>query len=327
MSRGILLYAELTRQGFIHTVFFELANKAVELSKKLDNAPITAVIFAQKDMIADYKDGFVKSGIDKVFVYDGFEKYSTETYTNIIVDLVREIDPEIILIGATNQGRDLAPRVSSALHTGLTADCIGLDINDKGRLAATRPTFGGQLMATILCNRDPQMATVRPKVFKPASVDNVRDTEFIYKTSDENADNVELVDFIKGLEDLKNELDSAQVIVAGGKGMKGEDGFKMLQTLADKLGGVVGASRGAVDLGIAPHTIQIGQTGKTVTPKLYIACAISGAIQHTVGITGSDYIIGINKDPNAPIFDVCDLGIVGDVFDVVPKLIDMLETI
>ncbi len=327
MSRGILLYAEVTRQGFIHTVFFELANKAVELSKKLDNAPITAVIFAQKDMIADYKDGFVKSGIDKVFVYDGFEKYSTETYTNIIVDLVREIDPEIILIGATNQGRDLAPRVSSALHTGLTADCIGLDINDKGRLAATRPTFGGQLMATILCNRDPQMATVRPKVFKPASVDNVRDTEFIYKTSDENADNVELVDFIKGLEDLKNELDSAQVIVAGGKGMKGEDGFKMLQTLADKLGGVVGASRGAVDLGIAPHTIQIGQTGKTVTPKLYIACAISGAIQHTVGITGSDYIIGINKDPNAPIFDVCDLGIVGDVFDVVPKLIDMLETI
>lgn len=325
MSRGILLYAEVTRQGFIHTVFFELANKAVELSKKLDNTPITAVIFAQKDMMEDYKDGFLKSGIDKVFVYEGFEKYSTETYTNIIVDLVREIDPEIILIGATNQGRDLAPRVSSALHTGLTADCIGLDINDKGRLAATRPTFGGQLMATILCNRHPQMATVRPKVFKPASVDNVRDTEFIYKTSDENADNVELVEFIKGLEDLKNELDSAEVVVAGGKGMKGEDGFKMLQTLADKLGGVVGASRGAVDLGYAPHTIQIGQTGKTVTPKLYIACAISGAIQHTVGITGSDYIIGINKDPNAPIFDVCDLGIVGDVFDVVPKLIDMLE--
>ena len=209
----------------------------------------------------------------------------------------------------------------------MTADCIELDINEKGLLAATRPTFGGQLMATILCKTKPQMATVRPKVFKPSVDIGYVETEFIYrpiKPEDFNT-NVELVKFMQVYESELNELDSAEIIVAGGKGMKGEEGFKMLKELADLLGGKVGATRGAVDLGYAPHTMQIGQTGKTVTPKLYIACAISGAIQHTVGITGSDHIICINNDPDAPIFDVSDTGIVGDVFEVVPKLIEMLK--
>ena len=324
MGNGILLYAEVTRQSYIHTVFFEPANKACELSAKLNNAPVMAVLFTKPGMMEDYKEGFTNSGIDKVFVFEDekFSKYSTEIYTKLITELVKEIEPDIFLIGATNQGRDLAPRVSSTLKTGLTADCIELDINEKGMLAATRPTFGGQLMATILCKTKPQMATVRPKVFKPAFDINYKNTEFIYRPAENLTDRVELVDFVQGLNDTLNELDSAEIIVAGGKGMKGEEGFKMLKELADALGGTVGATRGAVDMGYAPHTIQIGQTGKTVTPKLYIACAI----QHTVGITGSEHIFCINNDPNAPIFDVSDTGIVGDVFEVVPKLIEMLKT-
>ncbi len=325
MANGILLYAEITRQGYIHTVFFELANKARELSQKLNGAPIYAVLITKPGMLDDYKEGFTYSFIDKVYIYERTDNYSTEIYSNIIVDLVKEIEPEIILIGATNQGRDLAPRISSALKTGLTADCIGLDINEKGLLAATRPTFGGQLMATILCKTIPQMATVRPKVFKPAFENTYTNTEFIYKNSDYNNTNVTLLEFIQGIEDEKNELDSAEIIVAGGKGMKGEEGFKLLKEFADLLGGTVGASRGAVDMGYAPHRIQIGQTGKTVTPKLYIACGISGAIQHTVGITGSEHIMCINNDPNAPIFEISDTGIVADVFEVVPKLIELLK--
>ena len=327
-NKGILLYAEVTRDKFIHTVFFELANKALELSKKLGNCEISALLITEPNQLENYKDGFINSGIDKVFVFEDekFSKYSTEIYTKLITELVKEIEPDIFLIGATNQGRDLAPRVSSTLKTGLTADCIELDINEKGMLAATRPTFGGQLMATILCKTKPQMATVRPKVFKPAFDINYKNTEFIYRPAENLTDRVELVDFVQGLNDTLNELDSAEIIVAGGKGMKGEEGFKMLKELADALGGTVGATRGAVDMGYAPHTIQIGQTGKTVTPKLYIACAISGAIQHTVGITGSEHIFCINNDPNAPIFDVSDTGIVGDVFEVVPKLIEMLKT-
>lgn len=329
MSNGILIYAEVTRDGFIHTVFFELANKARELSQKLEGAPVMAVLFTKHGMMPDYKEGFTNSGIDKVFVYedDAFEKYSTEIYSNYLTDLIKEINPAIVLIGATNQGRDLAPRVSSALQTGLTADCIELDINEKNQLAATRPTFGGQLMATILCKTSPQMATVRPKVFKPAQDLNYIKTEFIYKLvkPEDLKERVELIEFIQGIEDVKNELDSAEIIIAGGKGMKGEEGFRLLKEFADLLGGTVGASRGAVDMGYAPHTIQIGQTGKTVTPKLYIACAISGAIQHTVGITGSDHIICINNDPEAQIYDVSDTGIVGDVFEVVPKLIEILK--
>ena len=327
MTGGILLYAEVTRQNYIHTVFFELANKACELSQKLGGVEVSAVIFVKPEMLDEYKDGFVKSGIDKVYVYESesFPKYSTEIYSKCIIDLVKEIQPQIFLVGATNQGRDLAPRISSSLHTGLTADCIELDINEKGQLAATRPTFGGQLMATILCKTMPQMATVRPKVLKPASFDNIKNTEFIKRNFTESTNNVELIDFVQGIEDLKNELDSAQIIVSGGKGMKGEDGFKLLKEFADALGGVVGASRGAVDMGYAPHSIQIGQTGKTVTPKLYIACGISGAIQHTCGIEGSDCIMCINTDPNAPIFKASNYGIVGDVFEVVPKLIEMIK--
>ena len=329
MSKGILVYAEITRQGYIHTVFFELLNKARELSQKLDGEPVMAVILAKPDLITEYKEGFTNSGVDKVFVYEDkrLENYSTEVYSRLIIDLIKEIDPSIVLIGATNQGRDLAPRISSTLHTGLTADCIELDINEKGLLAATRPTFGGQLMATILCKKLPQMATVRPKVFKPAEQNDYRNTEFVYKLikDDDFIQNTEIIKFTEKIQDTISELDSADVIVAGGMGMKNADGFKLLKQLADKLGGTVGASRAAVEAGYAPHSIQIGQTGKTVTPKVYIACGISGAIQHTCGIMGSKHIICINKDENAPIFEVSDTGIVGDVFDIIPKMLEQLD--
>ena len=333
MSRGILLYAELTRYGedgqFIHPVFFELAAKANELSQKLDNAPIYALLIGQNGLVENFKEGFIRNNIETVYVVEDerLKDYSTEYYSKIAVDVVKELEPEIFIIGATTQGRDLAPRISSALGTGLTADCIDLDINDKGQLAATRPTFGGQLMATILCKNSPQMATVRPKVFKPMKEFVENDTKFVNKKAD--IDNVEkkvqLIDFLKNPEKEESSLEDAEIIVAGGRGMKDLMGFELLKEFASLLNAKVGASRVAVEMGLASHEMQIGQTGKTVTPKIYIACGISGALQHTVGMSGSDKIIAINTDKNAPIFDIADIAIVGDVFEILPELIEKIK--
>lgn len=326
---NILIYAEVTQENYIHTVVFELSNKALELSEKFDNATISALLICKNGLAENYKEAFKNSGFDKVYIAenDRFTHYSTELYAKTAIDIIKEIKPDIILIGATIQGRDLAPRISTSLHTGLTADCTGLDINEKGQLMATRPTFGGQLMATILCKNTPQMATVRPKVFKPLAQDVVKNTEFIY-FEPQIADikrKVEFVEFEKYLKSSINELDSAEIIVAGGKGMKNDKGFALLKDFAKALGGAVGASRGAVEMGLAQADIQIGQTGKTVSPKLYIACGISGAIQHMVGIENSDKIIAINTDSNAPIFNNCDCGIVADAFDVIPELIEKFK--
>lgn len=328
MANGILIYAEVTKSGYIHPVFFTLAAKAQELSAKLGGAEVSALIITSPGKTEFFKEGFEKCGFDKVYAVEDsrLEQYNTELYAKAAVDIIKEIQPEIFLIGATTQGRDLAPRISSSIHTGLTADCIELDISERGLLAATRPTFGGKLMATILCKKYPQMATVRPGVFKPLEQDVVKNTEIIYKIPDLNiTPKVELLEFIKGVEEEINDLDSAEIIVAGGKGMKNSDGFKLLKEFAKVLGGAVGASRGAVDMGLADHSIQIGQTGKTVSPKLYIACGISGAIQHIVGMDASKRIIAINIDENAPIFDVADIGYVGDAFEVIPEIIDKLS--
>lgn len=323
-NSGILIYAQLTRDEYIHTVFFELLDKAKELSKKLGGVSVDAVLFSRPGIVENFRESFQNMGVNKVFYFEDekFSEYSTEYYSKLLVDLVGVTKPEILLIGATNQGRDLAPRVAAALKTGLTADCVELDINEKGQLTATRPTFGGQLMATILCKNYPQMATVRPNVFKVHSVNDKVDTEFI--SCPVNITNVrsrvKILEFQKTVETIINDLDSAEIIVAGGKGMKNEKGFELLKTFADKIGATVAATRGAVEMGLAPASVQIGQTGKTVHPKIYIACAISGAIQHTVGMTGSEHIIAINTDENAPIFDIADTGIVGDVFEILPKL-------
>ena len=325
----ILLYAEVTQENYVHTVIFELANKAQELAKKLDNAQVSALLICKQGLADLYKEAFINSGFDKVYIAEDnrFTHYSTELYSKVAIDVIKEIKPEIILIGATSQGRDLAPRVSSSLHTGLTADCTALDVNEKGQLMATRPTFGGKLMATILSKTLPQMATVRPKVFKPSSENVVKNTQFlnVNVVIDDIKRKVEFVEFVKRAKCEINDIDSAKIIVAGGKGMKNQAGFELLKILAQKLGATVGASRGAVDMGLAPVEIQIGQTGKTVSPKLYIACGISGAIQHTVGMCDSDKVIAVNKDPNAPIFEVSDIGYVGDVFEVLPELIKSLN--
>ena len=325
----ILLYAEVTRENYLHTVVFELAYKAQELAKKLNNAEISALLICKTGLANNFKEAFANSGFDKVYIAenDRFTYYSTELYAKTAIEMIQEISPDIILIGATTQGRDIAPRISATLHTGLTADCTGLDINEQGKLAATRPTFGGKLMATILCKTAPQMATVRPKVFKPAPENIVKNAEYIYKEiqiSDFKR-KVEYIEFVKGLDNSINELDSAKIVVAGGKGMKNEAGFELIKNLAQVLGASVGASRDAVEMGLAPQSVQIGQTGKTVTPKLYIACGISGAIQHTVGMSESDKILAINTDPKAPIFDICDYGIVGDAFEIIPELIEHLS--
>lgn len=329
MSKGILIYSEITSADYVHTVVFELSNKAVELAQKLDNAPVMALLLVKPDLINEYKEAFQKSGFDKVFyvVDERFEAYSTDLFAKAAIQAVKQIDPEIMLIGATCQGRDLAPRISTALHTGLTADCTGLDILENGKLAATRPTFGGQLMATILCKNLPQMATVRPKVFKPAKEDILRDTTFIKLSVDlsDYEPKTEILEFSKKFVSEINNLDSADIIVAGGRGMKNAEGFELLKRLADKLGGTVGASRIAVEMGLASPDIQVGQTGKTVNPKLYIACGISGALQHTIGMKNSAKIIGINTDKNAPIFDICDYGMVGDAFEIIPKLLELLD--
>lgn len=328
MSKEILIFAEVTRENYIHTVFFELANKAQELAAKLDNAEVNALLISKPGLAKDYREAFANSGISKIYAVEDerFETYCTDYFAKAAVDVIKETEPEILLVGATNQGRDLAPRISTALHTGLTADCTGLDINEKGQLAATRPTFGGQLMATILCKNMPQMATVRPKVFKPAQEFNVKPAEIIYKPV--NLDGVpkcvELVEFKQKLTSSINELDSAEIIVAGGRGMKNAEGFRLLKEFADKLGAAVGASRVAVEMGLASHEMQIGQTGKTVTPKLYIACGISGAVQHTIGMCNSAKIIAINTDKNAPIFEISDYGMVGDAFEIIPELINQI---
>ncbi len=324
-NSGILIYAQLTREEYIHTVFFELVDKAKELAQKLGGVDVEAVLISRPNLINSFKESFQNMGLNKVYYFEAEElkEYSTEYYSKLMVDLVQNIKPEILLIGATNQGRDLAPRVASALGTGLTADCTGLDINEKGQLAATRPTFGGQLMATILCKNYPQMATVRPNVFKVNSVSDRKETEYISQPVNISGmkKHVQLLSFKNTVENIINDLDSAKIIVAGGKGLKNAKGFELLKDFANSIGGTIAATRGAVEMGLAPQSIQVGQTGKTVHPKVYIACAISGAIQHTVGMTGSDYIIAINNDETAPIFEIADCGIVGDVFEILPEFI------
>lgn len=323
-NKGILIYAQLTRNNEVLQVVSELASEAQKLSEKLNGEIIQAVLLTDGENLDEIKNSL--KIFDKVFILknEKFKNYSTEIYTKVIVDLICEIKPSIFLIGATTQGRDLAPRIASELSTGLTADCTKLDINEKMQLCATRPTFGGKLMATILSKHFPQMATVRPKVLKISENLQVKNTEFIENFSNlENLEErVKLVEFIKNEIDNSENIEDAEIIVSGGKGVKD---FKMLEELAKLLGGKVGATRGAVDMGLANSSIQIGQTGKTVSPKLYIAVGISGAIQHQVGIENSEKIIAINSDENAPIFDIADIGIVGDLNKIIPELIEELK--
>lgn len=330
MPKGICIYAEITPEKTLMGVTLELVSKARELSQKLDNEEVSAILITGETELEGIFDELSRAGVNNIWMVQDpkLTTYSTDLYTKAVCEVLAQKQPSIFLIGATTQGRDLAPRISSKLNTGLTADCTEIDINEKGQLASTRPTFGGELMATILCKNFPQMATVRPKVFpKPdMSAQGKAFVENIYVDFSNAPLRTELIEFVKSISEDVARIDDAEVIVAGGKGLRNVQNFKMLEELAHLLGGSVGASRCAVDAGWCDHSIQIGQTGKTVTPKIYIACGISGAIQHLAGMNSSDVIIAINKDPKAPIFKVATYGIVGDVFEIVPKLIEALKS-
>ena len=250
--------------------------------------------------------------------------YSTDGYTKAMCTLIKKYNPAVLLIGATNNGRDLGPRVSSRMQTGLTADCTELGVDSETRLVKwTRPAFGGNLMATILCpDHRPQIGTVRPGVFKKPEEDTGRKGEIIHETVEFGPDEIRtrIVEVITEAGGADVNLEEAEIIVSGGRGVGGPEGFEVLKELADEIGAQIGASRAAVDSGWISSLHQVGQTGKSVGPKIYIACGISGAIQHVAGMSSSDVIIAINKDPDAPIFNIADYGIVGDLFEIIPEL-------
>lgn len=272
------------------------------------------------------------SGADKVYLIEAPElkQYSTDGYTAVFTDLINTYKPSVILIGATNDGRDLGPRVACRVGTGLTADCTDLGIDEQtGLVAWTRPAFGGNIMATILCpEHRPQMGTVRPKVFKRPEQDSARSGEIVRVASKVRSQDIrtKLLDLVKVCTTSCN-LEEAEVIVSGGRGMCKPENFCLIEELANVLGGVVGASRAVVDAGWKPHFHQVGQTGKTVGPKVYFACGISGAIQHVAGMSSSDVVIAINKDSDAPIFKVADYGVIGDVMEVLPALIEEFKKV
>lgn len=324
---GIMVFAE-QRDGAIVDVSYQLLTKSRKLAKKLQ-ASISAILIGYN--IQTTAESLIRYGADKVYVLDDkiYQNYLTSSYTAAIVDILEANKPEIFLMGATRLGRDLGPRIAKRLNTGLTADCTELQVEVKTRtLLQTRPAFGGNIMATIVTpNRRPVMATVRPGVFKAKERKLYHKGEIIPISNPVSLDKLK-TKVIKLIKEPKTctVLEDAEIIVSGGRGI-GEKGFELIQKLAEVLGCVVGASRAAVEAGFITQDHQVGQTGKTVNPKLYVACGISGAIQHRVGMESSDYIIAINKDPDAPIFGVADLGIVADFFDIAPLLIDELKKI
>ena len=320
--KGVWVFGEQFR-GKVAPVVFELIGVGRQLAD--DRGSELAVVILGSDLDKAAAD-LAEFPVDKVYVYEAPElaQYDGERYARVLTDVVRELKPEIMLAGATTTGRSFMSQVAIKIYTGLTADCTGLAIGpDDGLLYQTRPAYGGNIMATILCPYTrPQMATVRHKVF-PTSPrrDNGARAEIVKLTPKPQlfSSRSEILDFIEQCEATVN-LVEADIIVSGGRGIQDPVNFAMIEDLAKALGGAVGASRAAVDAGWIPYCHQVGQTGKTVCPKLYIACGISGAVQHQAGMSSSDMIIAINKDPDAPIFQIANFGFVGDVLEVVPML-------
>ena len=316
------------RDGKIHPVSYELLawGRALADARKTS---LASLVLGHN--IADQAEDLIAHGADTVYVVDTpeLEHFYVDSYTRVLKGLVEEHQPEILIASATTQGRTVMPTLSAAVNTGLTADCTGLAIEEKtGLLVQTRPAIGGNVMADIKTpEHRPQMCTVRPKSKRPLPSDASRKGQVIRHTPAPNA----MASLLERLQFIREKsvglpIQEAEVIVAGGKGMKGEKNFRLLEELATLLGGSVGASRNAVDLGWAPYSAQVGLSGKAVTPQIYIACGISGAVQHIAGMSGSGAVIAINSDPEAPIFRTADLGIIGDVQEVLPQLIDMIKT-
>ena len=313
------------REGEIQPVALELLGKARVLADILGEKVIG---FLPGYKVEDKAKDLIAWGADKIIVMDKPElkDYLTEQYKQALYQAVEKYKPSIVLLGATTIGRDLGPRLAAMLKTGLTADCTGLDISEDKQLLMTRPAFGGNLMATIMCaDHRPQMSTVRPGVMQKATKDTSR--KGTVETFDPQFDKSKFkIKFVKSEKESKDRVDitEAKILISGGRGVGNKDGFAKLRKLADVVGGEVSSSRAMVDAGVMPHEVQVGQTGKTVRPGLYMACGISGAIQHLAGMEESDFIIAINKDKFAPIFGVADVGIVGDVHKIVPLLAEKL---
>lgn len=325
---GLWVVGEITSEGKLHTVTAELLGEGRKLAGEL-GTDVSVVLMGHG--IGDLAPRAAGYGADRVFVVDHptLARYRTQPYTNVLTGLINKHKPEIVLIGATPMGRDLASRVAARIKAGLTADCTELTINPETKLLEqTRPAFGGNVMATILCEfTRPQMATVRPKVMAPQPFDPNARAEIIEVPVDisERAIATKIVEVIKDESGSDVNLTEADIIVSGGRGLGGPEHFALIRELAETVGGAVGASRATVDAGWIPATHQVGQTGKTVHPKLYIACGISGAVQHLAGMSSSDCIVAINKDPDAPIFNVAHFGIVGDLFQVIPAMIEAIK--
>ncbi len=337
--KGVYVFAEQV-DGVLSGIAFELLGKANELAKDLDT-DVTAVVIGS-DIMA-LADELAAYGADKVIVIDDPElkDYRTEPYAHALSSAINEFKPDIMLVGATPIGRDLGPRVSARVATGLTADCTSLDIGDfplnpipgkedqqkHNQLLMTRPAFGGNTIATIACpDNRPQMATVRPGVMQRQEKKEGAKAEVIEFNPGFTPDNkyVEILEIVKSVSETVDIMD-AKILVSGGRGMGGPENFQLLKDLAEAIGGEVACSRAVVDAGWMPKDMQVGQTGKTVRPQIYIACGISGAIQHLAGMEESDLIIAVNKDDTAPIFEAADYGIVGDLFKVVPELTEAIK--
>ncbi len=323
--KDIYVFVE-QREGVIQNVAFELLNKAKELAEQL-NEKVYALFLGHN--IAGKIQELIAYGADTVLCVDApeLETYNTEPYAQAIVQILSERKPSIVLIGATTIGRDLGPRVSARLETGLTADCTGLAISEERDLLMTRPAFGGNLMATIICKEHrPQMSTVRPGVMLKGqpNTSHKGTVEQVKIAFDASKFKVKI---LKTVKENKNLIDitEARILVSGGRGVGNAENFKKLEELAHVLDAEISSSRAMVDAGIIPHTRQVGQTGKTVRPDVYFAFGISGAIQHLAGMEESDYIIAVNKDKDAPIFQAADLGLVGNVNEIVPLLIEKLQ--
>jgi electron transfer flavoprotein alpha subunit len=316
MSDDVLVVAEI-RDGTPKKVSFEMIGEGKRIAEQLGGA-VAAVVLGQG--VADAAQPLAQHSADTVYLAEdpGLADYTAEGYTNVLANLVTETDPALVLIGATIQGKDLAPRLAARLGVGLASDCTGFEVRD-GELLVTRPIYAGKAIATVKESTRPYLATVRPNIFAPpeADISHVASVETI--PADPGDLRAKVIDLIRQAGE-RIELTEADIVVSGGRGLKDPKNFALIEELAHVLGAAVGASRAVVDAGWKDHSYQVGQTGKVVTPTLYIACGISGAIQHLAGMKTSKCIMAINKDPDAPIFKVADYGIVADLFKAVPVL-------
>ncbi len=325
---GIMVFAEC-RHGMIAPVTYELLGIGRKLA---DTRGVSVSVVLPGDGVMQFADSLISGGADTVYLADhpNLAQFREDVFANVLQQVIRVYKPEVVLAGATAIGRSVIPYVATAVNAGLTADCTRLEIRESdGMLLQTRPAFGGNIMATIECpNTRPQMATVRPKVMAPAEPDPSRKGEIVNIDLVDSATTsiIEIIDSVISEDDMVN-IQEVEALVAGGRGLESEKGFALVKKLAEELGGSVAASRAAVDSGWIPYPHQVGQTGKTVCPKIYIACGISGAVQHAVGMQSADTVVAINRDKNAPIFDIATYGIVGDLYEVIPLLIKRIQEV